>query len=218
MFNKFFKTMSLSIVLLSLFCVGGVYATFDFARDFASSAFNEYNVGIGEFVYQNNMMFPQTESGKVNGKLINNLVDGTDEYDGLNNSKSDLSKAINGRKNESLEFADTGNSEIIGSMDTLRGQTLRKIIPEDSNLIYILYFPKDDDNYYVYSTDVEISQDEYTRISPVYKTTLSKDSGGKFYISNVEIGSTLCNFQYYNYSFYGETYTRTINIYTWETL
>ncbi len=217
MFNKFFKTMSLSITLISLLCVGGVYASFEFAKGNPNDAFDAYNVGIGEFIYQNNTMFPQTESGKVTETLINNLINGTGEYGGLNYLKSALNAAINGRKDESFTFEDETNSEIIGSMDALRGQTLKKIIPEDSNLIYILYFPKDDDNYYVYSTNVEISQDEYTRISPVYKTTLSKGSDDNYYVSNVEVGSTLCNFQYYNYRF-GDIYTRTINIYTWEAL
>lgn len=218
MLNKIIKLLLPAIILTFFFCVGSVYASFNFDVSKPNEDNNHFNVDMEVFPY----FFPTTEEGAKNEELINNLISGTDERAGLNNPNSDLNTIITSRVKD--EYSESlGSKELLGSMDKWESDKLKDYLADNEDMTFIIYFPESErdanyvyNKYYIFTTCVPLVKGEI--IGPVYRTTLQRNIDNNYEIVEVKAGSATCDDIYYNYYWYRDFYTLSFDIYQWEPL
>lgn len=217
MIKRIFKSIIPIIFFSSIMLIGGIYGAFNYARYQANDALDQIvDIEIVDFNYETHTTyFPNTDDGKTNEDLVNNLINGNgDDLTGLNEEKSLINTLINNRKDTNF-YDDLGDNELLGSMDLWYGKDLRNYLPDETNMTFIIHFPKEEeDTLYLYTTSQTLENNKY--INPVYKTTLKK-SNAIYEIINVEEGKAKCEECYKNVNLYlQEIYLLSINIKTFE--
>ena len=94
--KKIIKLLSPLFLLLIILSVGGVYATFEYSRAAPTIQENNFQYGIEDFYYAENL--PSDEKGELyHGGLLEKIISNTE---GINNPNSLLSNAIETRKED----------------------------------------------------------------------------------------------------------------------
>lgn len=141
----------------------------------------------------------QSEYGNNHKLLIEKVLNGTytsgnnTQNVGLNTQNSYLAEEIQNRKNISYRNADQ-----LGSMDLWQSDRINEFfeLNDGTNKVeFILKFPDgSNDTYYLYSTSLFLGDGwspeipAGTNIYPVYKTTLQRNSDGKWEAISTEVG------------------------------
>lgn len=220
------KLLLPAIIMTFFFCIGSVYATFNFDVSKPNEESNHINVGINTFAY----FFPTTDEGLKNEGLINNLIEGLENKEGLNSYSSDLSTLIRSRSKDDYSYT-VGSTEVVGSMDIWAGEDLKEFLGDNEDMTFIIYFPESEseeryvngeytlifNTYYIYTTCAKLIDGE--TIGPVYRTTLKRNDDDTYEIVEVKAGSAPCSRNYYNYYWNGYTnMALSFDIYKWEPL
>lgn len=223
MIKKIIKSILPIIFFSSIMLIEGIYGAFNYARCQANDALDQIvNIEIVDFNYETHTTyFPNTTDGKINEDLINNLINGNDNVSGLNDPNSKLNDLIANQREDKYG----GEYEIIGTMDYFAGDYLSSFLSDsEANITFIINFPEESypDIYYIYSTTTESMfnfERDYEEISPVYRTTLVRQTDGTYKIEKVEEGKTVGGYiycvygtspfitTYYNYTFNYEKWT-----------
>ena len=188
MVSKMSKKATIIVIIVFLFCITGVYATFTYARGPVASV--KGDIPIMFFPWEGEEILPEDDYGYNHRQLIENILNGTmisggqTVKIGMNNPDSALSKEIDDRVT-STGFWDPARYTF-GSMDARDNEEMSNIFGlETSQLSFMIYMPKNDKNVrYLYTTGVYLGESGWLlsgakptyaigeRIYPIYRTKL----------------------------------------------
>lgn len=193
-----FRGMSLLITMVLLLSVGGVYATWHYAREQCTPV--QAVLPLEIFPWQGSEVLPEDDQvGKnhknlieiiLNGSLTNS--NGTVTPLGLNYADSYLNSEIEDR----AEGSWWATSDTLGSMDFWESADINNYFnTSNENISFVLYFPDGvADTYYLYTTDVELESGNNPNISigepiyPIYQTVLTKNAQGVWEATDTKVG------------------------------
>lgn len=188
MVSKISKKATVIIIIVFLFCITGVYATWSYSTGpvIPKSA----NVDIQFFPWEGEEILPEDEIGYNHRQLIENILNGTmisggqTVKIGMNNPDSALSQEIDDRIT-SNGFWDPARYTF-GSMDARDNSEMSNLFGlAASQLSFMIYMPKNDKNVrYLYTTGVYLGESGWLlssakptyaigeRIYPIYRTKI----------------------------------------------
>ena len=183
---------SLGITVLALvMLVGGLSASWFYTVGLADGT--QAKLPIISFPWEGAEELPH-EAGENHKQLIDTIINGVSSDGtniGLNNPNSYLAEEIDNRSSSWLFSSDT-----LGSMDYWENEDINKYFDLDtSGLAFLMYFPNGEGKtYYLYTMTNNLGGQnspntpvgEY--IYPVYRTTLTKNSEGKYEAVKTEEG------------------------------
>ena len=189
MISSISKKVTVIIIVVFLFCITGVYATWSYSTGPVISKLA--NVDIQFFPWEGEEILPEDEIGYNHRQLIENILNGTMISGGqtikigMNNPDSALSQEIDDRVTSS-GFWDPARYTF-GSMDARDDTEMSNLFGlAASQLSFMIYMPKNDKNVrYLYTTGVYLGESGWLlgasakptyaigeRIYPIYRTKL----------------------------------------------
>ena len=149
------RLTALIILLVCIFSVGGIYATWQYSNIGPMPSNVEVTVKLGEFNWAGSGDLPtDSEIGENHISLIQNIVDHAEH--GLNANNSYLNEQIADRKDGGIGWS--GGRDTLGSMAVSQSQELKEIFGlEANNLTFLIQFVSDTE-YYIFTTDVYLGE------------------------------------------------------------
>lgn len=196
--HYFNKLTFLLLFFFILFTSGGVYAMFQYAEGPIQDQVVTIDKDMVSFAY----LYPNTPEGRKQEALVDNLLNGTDQYPdiGLNNPDSRINTIIKNRAGTIW-----GNRNTLGSMDAHEKDTLSQFFDDETiDMTFLVYFPNGTSGtYYIFTTPVDLGTSSPNipygdYIYPIYRTTLQKNADGKYEAVKVEVGEAI-SAKYSNY-------------------
>lgn len=148
------KILALLLLLVSIFSVGGVYATWQYTNIGPNPGSTEISVRLGEFNWAGSGDLPtDSEIGEDHIALIQNIISHPDH--GLNASGSYLNDQIEDRENR---WTGGGARDTLGSMAVTQSTELSEIFGLDANNLTFLIHMVSDTERYIYTTGVYLGE------------------------------------------------------------
>ncbi len=179
------------VIMALLFSIGGVYASWHYARGPVLSQMELIDILMDMWVGSEEL--PNEVEGEKHKVLIDAIIRGTDDNGvvvGLNNPDSFLNTQIEERSSIWWKDADT-----LGSMDYWQEDNINNYFDLDThNLSFLLYFPDGvSDTYYLFTTSIDLGENSPnipigTNVYPIYRTVLKKDAIGEWYAVETKVG------------------------------
>lgn len=149
------RTLSLMMVLLMLFSVGGVYATWKYTNDGIAPGVVELPIRLGEFNWAGSGDLPTDDAiGENHISLIDQIINHPQH--GLNTSGSYLNDQIKDRQDGGLGWS--GGRDTLGSMAVTQSEELTEIFGLTSYSLNFLIQFKSDTEYYIFTTGEYLGQ------------------------------------------------------------
>ena len=143
------RILAVFILFVTIFSVGGVYATWQYANIGPGSTYANISIKLGEFNWAGSGDLPTDSAiGEDHIALIQNIISHPDH--GLNTSNSYLNEQIADRQDGGWGWS--GGRDTLGSMAVTQSDELKEIFGLDaSNLTFLIQFVSDTE-YYVFTT------------------------------------------------------------------
>ena len=149
------RTLSLMMVLLMLFSVGGVYATWKYTNDGIAPGVVELPIRLGELNWAGSGDLPTDDAiGENHISLIDQIINHPQH--GLNTSGSYLNDQIKDRQDGGLGWS--GGRDTLGSMAVTQSEELTEIFGLTSYSLNFLIQFKSDTEYYIFTTGEYLGQ------------------------------------------------------------
>ena len=149
------RTLSLMMVLLMLFSVGGVYATWKYTNDGIAPGVVELPIRLGELNWAGSGDLPTDDAiGENHISLIDQIINHPQH--GLNTSGSYLNDQIKDRQDGGLGWS--GGRDTLGSMAVTQSEELTEIFGLTSYSLNFLIQFKSNTEYYIFTTGEYLGQ------------------------------------------------------------
>lgn len=149
------RIFSLFILLITVFTIGGVYATWQYSNIGPMPYNMELTVKLGEFNWAGSGDLPtDSEIGEDHISLVQNII--SHAQHGLNKSNSYLNEQIEKRQNGGIGWRN--GRDTLGSMAVDQSDELKDIFGLDaSNLTFLIHIISDNE-YHIYTTNVYLGE------------------------------------------------------------
>ncbi|MBQ8549953.1 MAG: hypothetical protein IJ426_01290 [Clostridia bacterium] len=150
------KLMLLVCLLLVATTVGGVFATWRYAEDPASTVQNNVPFMLGEFTWEGSDILPDDVEGEDHAWLIKSLVSGESggKVIGLDNPNSALNDYINDRLSGGLGW----KRDYFGSMAVTGDEEMEALFGAAAEGLSFIIQVKSSTEYYIFTTSVDLGE------------------------------------------------------------
>lgn len=149
------RILTLFVLLITVFTIGGVYATWQYANIGPNPGKCDISIKLGEFNWAGSGDLPtDSEIGEDHISLVQNIIDHAEH--GLNKSDSYLNEQIEKRQKGGIGWRD--GRDTLGSMAVDQSDELKDIFGLDANNLTFLIHIISDNEYHIYTTNVYLGE------------------------------------------------------------